>query len=130
MQEESFAQNARTTTALGRFNKTVPVYATDDGKHYMVDVQLGWGSNTSEPQIARLIIDTGSGDTVVFGEFHCTAKKDAFNHEVEPVVGGKSGGCFDYRHSASFKFNVEGKQTQHLPTRCIGWYMTWSLAGG
>lgn len=86
------------------------MYATDDGKHYMVDVQLGWHSNTSQPQVARLIIDTGSGDTVVFGEFHCTAKKDAFNHEIEPAVAGDDGSCFDYRQSASFKFNVEGMQ--------------------
>jgi hypothetical protein len=97
----------RATPALGRFNKSVPVYPTDDGKHYMVNVQLGWRSNTSEPQVARLIIDTGSGDTVVFGEFHCSAKQSTFNHEVEPS-DGHDGGCYDYRRSASFKFNVEG----------------------
>lgn len=42
------------STALGPFNKTVPVYATDDGKHYMVDVQLGWHSNASEAQVSRM----------------------------------------------------------------------------
>jgi hypothetical protein len=93
----------RPTAALGPFNKTVPVYATDDGKHYMVDVQLGWHSNASEAQVARLIIDTGSGDTVVFGAFHCAKKLTAFNHQV---ADGR--GCYDYRRSASFKFNVEG----------------------
>jgi hypothetical protein len=93
----------RPTAALGLFNKTVPVYATDDGKHYMVDVQLGWHSNASEAQVARLIIDTGSGDTVVFGALHCAKKLTAFNHQV---ADGR--GCYDYRKSASFKFNVEG----------------------
>ena len=42
----------RPSAALGPFNKTVPVFTTDDGKHYMVDVQLGWRSNASEAQVA------------------------------------------------------------------------------
>jgi len=101
------------TVALGDFNKSVPVYAAADGKHYMVDVQLSYRSNSSIPQVARLIIDTGSGDTVVFGTVHCDNKSEGFNHEAR---GGRGKSvCFDYRKSQSFKFNVEalGRKINH-----------------
>ena len=99
-------QSPRPTPALGRFNKSVPVYASPDGKHYMVDVQLGWRSNASEPQVARLILDTGSGDTVVFGQAHCDARRGEFSHTAAGGRGEDS--CYDYTRSASFKFNAEG----------------------
>jgi hypothetical protein len=94
------------TAGLGHFNKSLPLYLTEDGKHYMADVQLGWRSNASEPQVVRLIIDTGSGDTVVFGKKHCDAKKASFEHEA---AGGRgSTNCYDHTRSASIKFNVDG----------------------
>jgi len=92
-----------TAAPLGKFNRTVSVYTTPEGKQYLVDVQLGYKSNVSTRQVARLVIDTGSGDTVVFGEVHCDNRdNEFFNHEL----AGRE--CFVYQNSSSFKFNVQG----------------------
>mmetsp|Transcript_5284 Transcript_5284/g.12705 ORF Transcript_5284/g.12705 Transcript_5284/m.12705 type:complete len:591 (-) Transcript_5284:234-2006(-) len=99
---DDIAKGPTQNTPLGKFNMTVPVYATADGKQYMVDVQLGWDSNTSSAQVARLIIDTGSGDIVVFGAHHCETRGGLIHS------GGALPECFDFRNSSSFKANVDG----------------------
>eukprot|EP00961_Rhodomonas_salina_P290245 3922154-Rhodomonas_salina.2 len=88
---DDIAKGPTQNTPLGKFNMTVPVYATADGKQYMVDVQLGWDSNTSSAQVARLIIDTGSGDIVVFGAHHCETRGGLIHSggalpEVKPAL--------------------------------------------
>uniref|UniRef100_A0A7S0HVL5 Peptidase A1 domain-containing protein n=1 Tax=Hanusia phi TaxID=3032 RepID=A0A7S0HVL5_9CRYP len=88
--------------ALGPFNHSIPLHSTPHGKHYMVDVQLGYNSNSSIAQTARLIVDTGSGDIVIFGNVECSKDSGKYNH----LVGGLP--CYDYQKSKSFKFNVEG----------------------
>jgi len=92
----------RPSSPLGAFNHSIPLYATSHGKHYMVDIQLGYDSNSSTAQTARLIVDTGSGDIVIFGSVECSKDSSEYNH----AIGGLS--CYNYQKSKSFKFNVEG----------------------
>jgi len=98
-----------TSPALGEFNLSTPVHATPDGKHYMVDVQLGTDSNVSNTQVSRLIIDSGSGDMVVFGRKHCDFWGGYFDHDE----GGR--GCYDVENSSTMHFNPEGQGKRLAP---------------
>jgi len=100
----------------------VPLYPSESGKHYLVDVVLGVTANATQNatasnasaaeapavvgtrQTVRLIFDTGSGDVVVYGRQQCTAQ------DPRQGLAHRPGGlpCFHFGDSASFKFDPSG----------------------